>query len=496
MSLFHYFRDKSRVFTLYLSRLYSLYSLRFSSFCQFSAKRSFWPLISAFCLVMSVAAVWLAPLLLWGGFFIFLNAGDKCLKAKRSFWPGFYWCAAWCGGVLLFPLYALVGIVGNVPCGFALLLCGIGMAGYAGFLGGVMLWMRAWLSVALKRGSVGCLVSEFIMLLLFFRFFLYDALRVFDLGEGFFFLHPLAPLMESPLWRMLVVWGGEWGAICLLLLTLFGVRFLFERKRYFLCGLSIFMLVVPGNWRAVAECPFFQTQGDFVCLPSRAFTPCGDLHAADAAGLLARSLEAVPGAHYGKVQTVIFPESAFPIEIALGTPAFQALEGLSLGRRLLCGCYWRSNQGVSNAAAFFVNGSFKGVYCKQHGVPFAERLPIWCTWPFMQRLLSPLLGGDVFVQGCEQAPGFECEEMCLVPMLCSELFSRPIALDASSSCVVVAGMINDAWWVGTSFPYHLWRIAAFRALAGARPFLYVSYTRQGFFDGRGGWLKLVLTYNN
>jgi len=447
---------------------------------------------------MSVAAVWLAPLLLWVGLFIFLSRGDQCFdrgykqcrKVKGFFWSGFWWGAAWCGGVLLFPLYALVGIVGSVPCGFALFFCGIGITGYAGILGGVCLWVRGSLNMILPKSRLGYLASEFVLLLLFFRFLLYDALRVFDLGEGFFFLHPLAPLMESPLWRMVVVLSGEWGALSFLLLSLLGVRFFFFQKRWILCVLSICVLVMPGNWNAVAECPFSQAQGDFVCLPSKAFSPCCEVHAADAAVLLAGSLETISKGCRGVMQTVIFPESAFPLEIALGTPAFQALEGLSVGRRLLCGCYWRGDVGVSNAAVFFVDGSFKGVYCKRHGVPFAERLPIWCAWPLMKELLKPLLGGDIFVQGSEQAPSFECEAVSLVPVLCSELFSEPIALEGTSQRVVAVGMVNDAWWVGTPFPYHLWRIAALRALARKLSFLYVSYTRQGFFDGRGGWLNL------
>lgn len=495
MPLFHYFRDKYCVYGAFLSQLCSYYFCRFSSFCQFLLVSPRWcflvPILSALCLIMSVAVCWCAPLFFLVGFIFVFDmvrmVAARAIKGNR-FLLGFVWGFVWVGGVLFFPLFPLIAVVGVYPVGTLLLVCVALFSFYGGVFGGLLWWVLSNVPRLLEGKEVLKAGVEMVVMLLFFRFILYDALRIFDLGEGFFFLHPLAPFMESPVWRRIVVVGGEWGALFFLCLCFLIMRTLRNKRQYGFFLLFIGVFSVSCEWPEPMLSPFLTRGKAVVCLPSKAFSPCTSLSIADAACLLAGSLP-LKNQALGE-QFFVFPESAFPVEVFPGSKAFCALESLSVGCGILCGCYWRGEKGVSNAAVYFCNGVYKGIYCKRHGVPFVERLPWWCQYECVKKLLQPIIGDELFVQGGVPAPVFERGESAFTPLLCSELFSTPIDVSLVPKDVVIVGMVNDAWWFRSKFSYQLWRVAAVRALAAGRPFLYVSYERQGFFDGRGGWLKL------
>ncbi|HBL98735.1 TPA: hypothetical protein DDZ86_03775 [Candidatus Dependentiae bacterium] len=440
-------------------------------------------------------------------FFVFyaVEAGNA------SFDLGFLWGSAWISSVFVPVVYSLIRVVGDWWCAVGLVVVGLLLVPYAAWWVGV--WLYGLVRVKRLVTNLVCrIISLSLVTLLFLWLFLKWALSIFGSGEGFFLLHPLLPLMDFYFGRLIICQGGEWGALFALVMMayLFAVLVIRERVLAALCllvGLGLAVGVDAHLSFVGGENPAWLN--GVVMVPGHeliegGYSPCQSIDVQKyVQGLGRLILKAKERAGQGVRCVVILPESSFPALVRDDSAVCQALSSVSCGSDVILGCYRSYRCGEANACSWFRDGVLEGSYIKRHGVPFVERIPAWCDYPFVRAILQPLLGGgEPFVQGVEPATIFGVSGVSFVPLICSELFftdeivKEIVAMQRVGGGTPVCGLalVNDAWFLGTSFlgvsvPDMLWREAALRSVTQRLYMVYASYTRGGFFDGKGRWFE-------
>ncbi len=439
-------------------------------------------------------------------------------RGRGNFLSGFKGGVCWAAAVLV-PLFWTLGRLEGMERMGQLGLVGLCffLTFYAAFLIAIVVFLLAWV----RRKIVFlpcCIISSFSVSFVFLWFFLTEALFLSGPREGFFLFNPLLPWMDFQIGRAMVSFLGQWGALALVMSFAWVGAFLLiqiNRANYrALWGMGLLFSVGIGGVLILRGDSIFMGKSiERPCWINRIvrvdrhaleYCPSAPMNRTERMQTLctlisnARKQFLILGRGGGQMQSlVLLPESAFPFLLE-EEKDLQALVSVSYGCDIILGCYRSYKNGTANACCWFSDGVLEQTYIKQHGVAFVERLPWWCDCSYIKNFFSSV-GCEFFVQGnCEEKPCFfEMGEVCFVPLLCSELFFmqgqelslKNVRIPENGSFCALA-LVNDAWFLGSSVPALLWRVAALRSVASSTSLLYVSYLYEGFFDGKGGWLKL------
>jgi apolipoprotein N-acyltransferase len=128
-------------------------------------------------------------------------------------------------------------------------------------------------------------------------------------------------------------------------------------------------------------------------------------------------------------------------------------------------------------------GGIRGIYAKQHLVPFGEYVPLQKLLFFVRRLVEA--AGD-FVPGDDASP-LVLEDKRLGVLICYEgvfpALARETVRKGASALVIIT---NDAWYGPTSAPYQHLEMARWRAIEFRAPVIRAANTGvSAIFDSRG-----------
>jgi len=173
---------------------------------------------------------------------------------------------------------------------------------------------------------------------------------------------------------------------------------------------------------------------------------------------------------------VIWPETALPLVLSDGSPAFRLMERLSETRSLVTGAIRLEDDGerrLHNSLFLFEAGRLAAVYDKHHLVPFGEYVPFQDQLSFMRVAARVNFTPGPGPQRLEtpNVPAFS-------PLICYEvIFPGQVVPDAAAGRPDwLVNLTNDAWYGYSSGPFQHLVISRFRAIEQGMPLVRVANT--------------------
>lgn len=391
------------------------------------------------------------------------------------------WAAltGFCFGIGLFGvgtswIFVSVHQFSDTPVGIAVLITILFILILAGFIA-----LQGWCYAHLKNRN------QFGMMLLAFpsTWVLFEWLRSW-LFSGFPWLYLGYSQIDTPLAGFAPIFG-VYGLsfLCAIASVLFLSYFLFPKRR----KISTVLLILLGiSGFALTYINWTHTQGE----PTRIALLQGNIDQnlkwnpetrtfiLNRYAMLSESMQ--------DVDTLIWPEAAFPIPLPRGQIQLEKLTTTltAQGQNALIGIPVENKDGRFYNAIVAVGDNATGLYAKRHLVPFGEFLPFeqWIRGMigFFDLPMSYGIGGPA-----HQDPLY-AGDLAYSPLICYEIVYPSLALSSLENANILLTISNDSWFGKSIGPHQHFQMARMRALELGR--YLVRSTNNGitaFVDQKG-----------
>ncbi|HEB41392.1 MAG TPA: hypothetical protein ENI08_00020 [Candidatus Dependentiae bacterium] len=431
---------------------------------------------------------------LWWLVFVFpLPFFYVALSGQLSFIASYLW------GIIVFSLH-LSGLLFSIVLlakgsYFYRLIPPLFIVLYEAFFAAIIFWLArkviAWLHLA---SNLFYKVLIWVAALwLFIHWIDWYCLWIFDRCEGYFFMHPLLPLVMQPrLLRLLPIIGKGLLSILLLMVPAWVTIALKTKKQYAIIATILFSLPWFISWflpMAPSQPPAWVTK--IVVLPVM-FPHSVDLTSAmNAAGDQFRNILY----QYPQVELIIMPESSF----SCNSLSMSSLSGLWDVGHLGCsidvvvGAFrWKKGK-YFNSLHWVRNGIVQTCFDKRHVMILIERIPSWFDFWFIHNLYFKAVPEISPAQ--DKRPLLSImKETAFVPYICSELFFNEWPDDVYPDIPILA-ICNDIWVCSLAYLSYVKTLmclaAKFKAIQWQRNIVYVAFSQAVFFDEHGNETNLL-----
>jgi hypothetical protein len=316
-------------------------------------------------------------------------------------------------------------------------------------------------------------------------------LWIFDIREGYFFMHPLLPLAIKPaLLQLLPLLGKGLMTVLLLLLSACFVVAFKTKKKCVIVVVLILSLPWLTSWffPAMQQSPAWITK--IAVLPI--MFPYS-VNFETAIVVVGKQFKKILQEH-PEIELIIMPESAFScynfsIKFFNNFWNDQHLTQFSI----IFGAFrWEENS-YYNSLYWIHNGIVKFFFDKRHAMIFTERVPSLFNFNFIHDLYFKTV--PAINPAKNKRPVLQImKETAFIPYICSEIFFNEWPDDEYSSIPILA-ICNDIWVC--SFAYFsyvktlMYLAAKFKAIQWQRNIIYVSFSQAIFFDKHGNEINLL-----
>ncbi len=192
---------------------------------------------------------------------------------------------------------------------------------------------------------------------------------------------------------------------------------------------------------------------------------------------------------------IIWPETALPdfYHRAEGFVELFAEEARDNGTDVLMGVLYLDQQTQQYHNAMLSLADKRGVYYKQHLVPFTEYLPMkWLLGGLVDFMQVPM---SDFTPGSHQQPLLEGAGYKIGMSICYEDAFGEEVIRALPDAALLVNVSNDAWFAGSIAPHQHVQMAQMRAIEGGRPMLRATNTGvTAAFDHKGKLIDVIPQY--
>lgn len=434
-----------------------------------------WSLLTASVIIYWMA--FLASSWLWWTVFIFLiPLYYLAINRTLSFKEGFFYGALLWGLLVSGVFYSIVQMAQGSM--IIRILPVVAIIVYQAFFTGIWFWLTQKIISKLNIVSVpGKLAVWIATTALFFYWATRWSLSPFNSFEGYFFIHPLLPLAEHPVFLSLMPYLGKsiltgfllvTNALCTLPFLGYSLWFALMSSSFWVVsiGLSISQarLSEPAWARRIAHIPhvFLSTSnlGSF-------------------AEDVQQKIKAVLGRH-PETEVIAFPESSFDrINLDTAREIAQLWDSAHVSKpvSLIIGAFKWEKERYHNTAYWVYDGKIKGLFNKRHAMLLTEGMSSWYDFS----LFKTLYHRDVPQVTPSDNPRVPFELLGgvnFVPYICSELFFNDKPDDTYPQSVIIA-LCNDHWSSADYVGRLMYLAARFKSIEWQRDIVYASYHYNG-----------------
>jgi apolipoprotein N-acyltransferase len=303
-------------------------------------------------------------------------------------------------------------------------------------------------------------------------------LWIFDEWEGYPCFNPLVITIEMKGFQEIVRILGGWPVVCLIN-SISALGSYAYYKNSWTAGLLFVILLlcltIPLKLTKIRCDPWLQRVRVIVM-------PFNNEHHVDIYAIIAHIDQAIRQVilKNPSVKFIIMPESTLPFPLNDYKPLVSALMEALQGRELIIGGHYKEKGKIYNCCYHLCSKKDTYYfYLKQHRMFFLERMPVW--WGYICCKEWFLKESFCFEPGNQVTYFTLDDQILLFPLVCSDIFFKPLI----TAKMPLVGLINDAWFKGTSLPHLLLNLALIKALVSSNDILYVSHTRACFIKKDG-----------
>ena len=420
---------------------------------------------------------------MWWCVFIFLiPLYYLAINRRLSFKEGFFYGTLLWGLLVSGVFYSIVQMAqGSI---IIRLLPVVGIIVYQAFFTGVWFWvtqkiirMLAIVSIPAKL-AVWCITTG-----LFFYWATRWSLSPFNSLEGYFFIHPLLPLAEHPIFLTFVPYLGKsilmgmllvTNALCTLPFLGYNLWFAFVSSSFWMVsigtGISYAPLSEPSWAHRIAHLPY-------IFLSTNNLGPFAEDVQEKIKAVLTR---------YPETEVIIFPESSFDrINLDTAREIAQLWDHTHVSKpvNLIIGAFKWEKDKYRNAAYWVYDGKVKAIFNKRHAMLLTEGMSSWYDFKLFRslyhRTVPPVTPSDN-----PRVPFPLLQGVNFIPYICSELFFNDKPDDRYPQSVIIA-LCNDDWSSAEYVRRLMYLAARFKAIEWQRDIVYASYHYSGIIMSDG-----------